>query len=315
MPENYSLELSPVDISPYKSGNTGIDYVTEFDSGRPGPHVMLSAVVHGNELCGAIALDFLLRNDLRPQHGRISLAFINTAAYHSFDPENPTASRFVDEDFNRCWGEDVLDGDRDSVETRRARELRPLIDSVDYLLDIHSMQQFCKPLMMCGPTQKGRELALAIATPIHIITDEGHIAGKRMRDYTPFIDPNSSRNALLIECGQHWEKSAAGVAIDATLRFLKHFDMIDHDYCQEQQLTLPEKCLQIEVTGPITIESDAFRFAEPFTGLEILADKGTLIGYDGDREIRTPYANCTLIMPTRRTQRGQTAVRLGRVVG
>ena len=55
----YPVELEPVDIAPYKTGNTGVDYVTTFDSGNPGPHVMISAVVHGNELCGAIALDFL----------------------------------------------------------------------------------------------------------------------------------------------------------------------------------------------------------------------------------------------------------------
>ena len=41
---------------------------------------------------------------------------------------------------------------------------------------------------------------------------------------------------------------------------------------------------------------------------------GTLIGRDGDRPITTPYDNCMLIMPSRRLTRGQTAVRLGRIV-
>ena len=41
---------------------------------------------------------------------------------------------------------------------------------------------------------------------------------------------------------------------------------------------------------------------------------GTLIGRDGDREIRTPYSDCVLIMPTRRPRKGETAVRLGRFV-
>ena len=35
---------------------------------------------------------------------------------------------------------------------------------------------------------------------------------------------------------------------------------------------------------------------------------------DDDREIRTPYDECVLIMPSRRLRRGQTAVRLGRIV-
>jgi hypothetical protein len=54
----YPVELTVPDISVYRSGNTGLDYVTTFDSEKPGPHVMVSAVTHGNELCGAITLDF-----------------------------------------------------------------------------------------------------------------------------------------------------------------------------------------------------------------------------------------------------------------
>ncbi len=55
--DNYPIELIAPDISAYRAGNTGIDYVTTFDSGNAGPHVMISAVTHGNELCGAITLD------------------------------------------------------------------------------------------------------------------------------------------------------------------------------------------------------------------------------------------------------------------
>ena len=40
----------------------------------------------------------------------------------------------------------------------------------------------------------------------------------------------------------------------------------------------------------------------------------TLIGRDNGHEVRTPYDDCVLIMPSRRLARGQTAVRLGRYV-
>jgi hypothetical protein len=46
----------------------------------------------------------------------------------------------------------------------------------------------------------------------------------------------------------------------------------------------------------------------------VLSPKGTLIGRDNGREVRTPYDDCILIMPSRRLARGQTAVRLGRFV-
>lgn len=309
----YSVELTAPDISPYRAGNTGIDYATTFDSGRSGPHVMVNAVTHGNELCGAIAVDYLFRNGIRPLHGRLTLSFANVEAYLSFDPANPTASRFVEEDFNRIWSEEVLDGPRDSVELRRARQMRPLIDSVDYLLDIHSMQHPTAPLMLCGPLDKGIALARALKHPEIVVSDKGHAAGKRLRDYRFFGDPDDPRNALLIECGQHWEKSSQTVALDNALRFLAHYGTIDRETMERHLSTQelpPQKVIQ--VTDPITVKSDSFRFAEDYKGLEVIEKKGSLLGHDGDEPVYTPYDRCVLIMPSRRLTRGQTAVRLGR---
>ena len=46
--EIYPVELVAPDIEPYRKGNIGIDFVTSFDSGKPGPHVMINAVTRGN---------------------------------------------------------------------------------------------------------------------------------------------------------------------------------------------------------------------------------------------------------------------------
>ena len=40
----YPVDLSAPDISAYRKGNTGIEYVTTFEAALPGPHVMVSAV-------------------------------------------------------------------------------------------------------------------------------------------------------------------------------------------------------------------------------------------------------------------------------
>jgi len=122
---NYAIELTPPDIELYRAGNTGVEYVSTFDSGSPGPHVLVTALTHGNEICGAIALDRLFRAGLRPRQGKLTLAFDNVAAYCNFDRRVPTASRFVDEDFNRLWAPATLDGERQSTELARAR-LAPL---------------------------------------------------------------------------------------------------------------------------------------------------------------------------------------------
>ena len=70
----------------------------------------------------------------------------------------------------------------------------------------------------------------------------------------------------------------------------------------------------IQVTEAVTITGDKFEFVQDFRGLEVLSPKGTLIGRENGREVRTPYDDCVLIMPSRRLAKGQTAVRLGRYV-
>ena len=70
----------------------------------------------------------------------------------------------------------------------------------------------------------------------------------------------------------------------------------------------------IEVSGPVTIESDGFRFARDYRGIETVDRAGTVIGWDGETEIRTPYERCVLIMPSRRLRKGESAVRFGRYV-
>ncbi|MSP48762.1 MAG: succinylglutamate desuccinylase [Alphaproteobacteria bacterium] len=313
--EAYPVELTAPSLDPYKHGNTGTNYVTTFDSGKPGPHAMVNALTHGNEICGAIAVDFLFREGVRPTRGKLTLAFANVAAYRSFDPNKPAASRFVDEDFNRVWSESVLDGPRKSSEMTRARQLRPLIDTVDFLLDIHSMQHRTPPLGLSGPLKKGQDFALGVGGPEIVVADQGHAAGKRLRDYSFFGKETDSRNAYLVECGQHWEKTSADVAIDCTLRFLKHVDIVSPDFLDRHLPKAPPKKQRvIQVTEAVTVASDDFRFVGPYRGMEEFERKGTEIANDGGKPVLTPYDGCVLIMPSRRLRKGLTAVRLGRYI-
>jgi len=313
----YRVELAPPDIEPYRAGNTGIDYVTSFTAAAPGPHVVVAALTHGNEICGAIVLDRLFRADIRPRRGTLTLSFNNVAAFHEFDPRMPIASRYIDEDFNRLWSPATLDGPRQSAELSRARALRPIVDAADYLLDLHSMQHDTAPLMLAGLLDKSRALARQIGIPELIMCDAGHAAGPRMRDYGEFGEPVSAKTALLIECGQHWERRAAEVANDVTLRFLIALGVVTPE--DVAALGGPEFDAQprqrvIEVTEAVTIASQNFDFVDNYRGLEVIPRQGTVIAHDDGRELRTPYDDCILIMPSRRLLRGQTAVRLGRFV-
>jgi predicted deacylase len=310
----YRIEITPPDISRYRSGNTGVDYVHVMDSGKPGPSVMVQALTHGNEFSGAIALDYLFTEKVRPLKGKLTFAFANVAAFERFDFADPDRSRCIDEDYNRVWADEVLLGPRESAELRRARELRPFIDGADYLLDLHTMTEPCRPIMVCGMLDKGAEFARRVGFPADLLVDTGHPAGLRMRDRGGFGDPASPKNALLIEAGQHWEKSSVDVAIDTTLRFLQVTGTLDPAFVQPRlRLTPPAKQRVVRVTEPITASSASFRFAKPWKGLEVIEKAGTVVAMDGDKIWRTPYDDCVLVMPsTAHVKPGNTMVRLGR---
>ncbi|MCH9019058.1 MAG: succinylglutamate desuccinylase/aspartoacylase family protein [Proteobacteria bacterium] len=309
-----AIELGPCDIGAYRSGDTGIAYVTSFDSGRAGPHVAINALTHGNEVCGAHALCFLFESGVRPVNGRLTLCFANVAAYQRFDADAPFDSRFVDEDFNRVWDADVLDGPRDSSELARAREMRPLVDTVDYLLDLHSTALPNAPMLLCGMQDKGLALARAVGYPARVVIDAGHAAGRRLRDYGPFDDPESPKAAMLVECGQHFDMAAKDAAIETTLRFLRHCGIVDPAFVAAHLRAEPAPQVVTRVTEAVTIESEDFVFARDFAGFEVIPEAGTLIARDGRADVRTPYDDCVLVMPARDLKQGLTAVRLGRIV-
>jgi hypothetical protein len=307
------VDVELPDIGRWAAGNTGIAYVWRFGSRAPGPRVTVQALTHGNEVCGAIALDWLLNLGIRPCRGTLTLVFANAAAYRTFDRADPYAARCLDEDFNRLWDEAVLDGTRRTQELGRARALRPLYDQTDLLLDLHSMTDACVPLALAGRQVKGVDLARAVGVPQYVVIDAGHRAGRRLRDYGAFDDPDDPRAALLVECGQHFERDSSEVARQSMLRFLRHADVVDRDFLDAFIDAVPPPPQRvIEIVDVVTAETTDFTFTRPVAGMTTIASAGTLLACDGQREIRTPCNECVLIMPARRAKPGETAVRLGR---
>ena len=316
----FDVRLRPPDLAPWLAGNTGVAGFTSFVASEPGPHVALVALTHGNELAGGIVLDHLLRQGIRPARGTLTVGFANIAAFSKFDPAQPTASRFVDEDLNRVWDVAVLNGTRDSCETRRARAMRPLIDSVDILLDLHSMLWPSDPLLLCGMTEKGRDLALSIGIPELIVADRGHFSGRRLMDYGRFADPKLPAVANLLESGQHWLPESVALT-EAVIAALLAQTGVQPNLPQPnlqqpnlQQPVAPRRTLLLEVTHAINASTAGFAFVQFYRGGDVIGPRNTLIAMDGTLEIRTPYDDCLLVMPALRPSRGHIAVRLARFV-
>ncbi len=302
-----SLEVLPRDLSPYRVGNVGIDYVHRFDSGKPGPHVLVNALTHGNEFCGMTAATHLLDTGVRPLIGTLTISFANVAAYDSFDPARPFESRQLVHNLNRIWSPAWLEGSEDSPELQRARELRPVVAAADHILDMHSTSQAVQPFWVYPQFSRNGDAAAAIGRPaVHLVMPQGLGSGTPLIQHGRHGLGDSAGVALVAECGQHFLRATSDLAIEVALDFVAHFGLISRPLAAtgapQRRFGLLQTCM---VTTP------DFRFVRPLVGFETFAN-GELIATDGSTEIRALCDDCTVLMPARVPIVGREAVYLAR---
>jgi len=311
--EAHHWRLRPPDLSPWRAGNTGTEGIWSFRAPETGPDVLVTALVHGNELCGAWALMHALEAGVKPRRGTLTLAFCNLAAFDRFDAARPYASRYVDEDINRVWG-DSLAARASTTEQRRALELQPYVERADWLLDLHSMSEPGPPVMLTGLLPRNLALARELGAPELVIADAGHAQGRRMRDHGRFADPDGDARALLLECGQHGELASREVALDGLARFLVASGCVSKDSLPSSWWLAPPAAQRVcRVTDAIAAKTVNVRFAQRWTTGQVVPEAGTVLGWDDGAPFATPYADCVLVMPSLKNLKpGVTVLRLAR---
>jgi predicted deacylase len=319
----HPVEIERPNISRWRDGNAG-HYVNAFSASELGADVLISSLVHGNEYAGAIALHELLEalqsERLPLKSGRVTAVFANIAGFDRFDATSPDASRFVDQDFNRVWSEVVLDGAQQSSELARAREIRSFVERATHLLDLHTMHEPCEPLLITGLLKRNVMFAQSLGGVGQVVMDAGHKEGVRMRDFGDFGLEDGGKIALLLEAGQHWERSSVAASRDVLLRFLLRSGSISVQGIEAaglQDWLVADRVspAPVKVTHAVVAQSMRFEFTGNYTGNEVFAKAGAVIAHDDGQQITTPYDDCVLVMPSIRQLRpGVTTVRLGQRV-
>ncbi len=185
-----------------------------------------------------------------------------------------------------------------------------------------SMHERAAPLLLAGMQARNLALAKQLRSPEYIVVDAGHQDGVRMRDFGRFgaLNPegaDADTRSLLLECGFHGDLSSRTVAQDMCARFLRAAGTLDTEALQRAlpgwlQDDAPRQWV-LEVTGPVVARSAQFRFSQPFQGLELIAKADTVIGWNEDQPVTTPYDDCVLVMPSvRQARAGVSVVRFAR---
>lgn len=301
------MQVLPRDLLPWRKGNVGVDYVHRFESGKPGPHVLINALTHGNEFCGMVAVLHLLETQVRPRIGTLTVSFANVAAYESFDAERPFESRQLVHNLNRVWSVAELDGAAVSPELLRARALRPVVAAADHILDLHSTSQDVEPFWVYPAFERNARAALTIGMPaVHLVMPNGLGIGVPLIQHGRHGEADGTGVALVAECGQHFRQASGETAIEVALGFLAHFGLIEHHAAAP-----PAPARRFELLETFLVETPGFAFVRPLIGFETFA-KGELIATDGAHEIRALCDECTVFMPTREPVVGREGVYLTR---
>lgn len=260
-----------------------------FEGTRTGVRLIVLGAVHGNEVCGTIAIDRVIKElmarELEIIAGRLTLVPVtNRLAYER-------RTRNGNRNLNRKFRPTATPRDN---EDRITNELCPLLAAHDVLLDLHSFGAPGAAFVLLGPENNTDSLqpfeyaleeeALAERLGISRVVDgwlAANVAGARWRggsaacvgttDYMRSI----GGYGVTLECGLHTDHDAPEVAYRAIRRALAHFRLIE---AEEPERKNELEMLRICEGVPYASATD--RFVRKWNNFDPL-HRGDLVGYRG----------------------------------
>jgi len=238
----------------------------KLESGKPGPTLCLLGGIHGNEPAGTQLIRSIV-NDQRTlplTRGSVVLALGNPAAIEK-------NLRFCEADLNRSFL--PKENPSNTLEARRAEELKTLLDASDVLLDIHSsFAATSQPFLICEANAAG----IARQLPVPLLCsgfDALHPGG------TDGTMNAIGKIGICYETGP--ADDAAGIdrawkIVQATLGALGMLDC-------SPALLQEQKSLQAETL--YRSRTDRFVLSRPYADFEDLSDN-EIIGYDGTEPVK-----------------------------
>lgn len=182
----------------------------------PGPTLAIMGGVHGDELCGIQAYQWLLNEFLPNLENLSGKLFIIKGNPRACD----RGVRKTDIDLNRLFGAPVVTA---NYETKRVKEIKSIFDQCQALLDLHSTSSPSEP-MTCS-SNRPATLALCQKLPVNFITVgwEGKVEGKASDDYMEAL----GKIGITMECGWSQDRYSHEVAKQACQVFLQQMGAIN----------------------------------------------------------------------------------------
>ena len=283
-----------------------------YTGAAPGPRLIVTAAVHGNEVCGTRAIARLM-GEL--DAGRVAIVAGSVTLVPITNPKADVLGRRAgDRNLNRALQPSAAPRE---FEDHVANWLCPLLAQHDMLLDLHSFQAQGQPFVMLGPNdnagaiepfaQAAGEEALVRCLGVRRAVDgwrATYAAGVARRTVAAEVDGRSGTLdlhprygvgtteymrsvggwALTLECGQHDDPQSPETAYRAIRNSLAHLGLCDEP--PPPQVASIESLSLHEVVDKVHA-GDAF--SRPWQSFDALR-AGELIGTRANGEpVRAPH--------------------------
>jgi L,D-peptidoglycan transpeptidase YkuD (ErfK/YbiS/YcfS/YnhG family)/predicted deacylase len=270
--------------------------VVRFAGLEPGPKLIITGAVHGNETCGPEAIARVIREcrDGRLVIRRGEVTFVPIVNHKAF----LQGTREGDRNLNRDLRPFVLP---ECHEDRAANILCPLLAEHDVLLDIHSFRSGHEPFVFVGPPDNDGEVEpfaqaeaegqfaarLGPSLLLHgWLTAHARAQQERARQggqnvsYSKGVGTTEFMRfcggyGVTVECGQHRDSKAPQVAYDAILKALAHLKLIA---APEPRVSAKRA---IRIVDAVWCFSEGDRLEKPWTTGDAVA-KGDIIARRAD---------------------------------
>ena len=137
----------------------------------------------------------------------------------------------------------MLEAPDPAWEVRRARELRPLLEASDFLLDLHTTATDDPAFLISTAQPAARRLVDRLPQPPHrVIFERPMHKGLLLIEACGFSDPSSDRVALVAECGHHEAQASVSLARELTAAFLAATGVVAHIASKSPDATAKLSC-------------------------------------------------------------------------
>lgn len=252
-----------------------------------GPTVCIIGGVHGNELAGIMALDYI-KDTLEIQRGRVVLIYGNPRAIGR-------NVRYTEQNLNRMFRDNCSDLEKQSYEYQRSVYIRSFLDQVDVCLDLHAS---CSRETVPFAFTEANGMELASKFPVKYVctnidafekgSTDGYIYGR-------------GGVGICVECGYLGDEKAVSVALECIETLLRSLAMADGDV--KAKLVKAPDCLK--VVDLYFNETEIFELSQVWPDFAAIP-AGQIIGFDGEKPIQ--YGEDFILLFARnRAEKGKEA--------